>query len=418
MDQIKIYPLNNNELKISKRNGKKLDVIKSSFNIEKNTLYKNKKEFIELLKKKADQEINYYKKLKIKPTSKNIKNFNLKNINGFLIEVKDGKIYFKYENEYHKHKYNRYTNEYKFEDKNTPTETKRIQTLINYLTSIHEKQKLPNGLCALIDVNDHPNILCDEYPILVQCKNKLCKGGIPYPDFTFHNWNDLKIKGYFEIIELKKSKCVKYSNRIDKVMFRGVPSHYSRIVGDIISDHNPHFFDISVLKGNIGSISGKDSYIKKFSQYIELEDHDKWKYLIHYPGNSYSGRFKNLMAMKSTVIKVEEANIPYYEFFYHTLIPMYHYIPFTYNLKMKENVFLYNKLNEETDIKIINYLSKYKEKEYNKYKKLILELIIFDKEAEEIAKNGQNYCIQYLTQDVIELYYRYILQKIYINFCK
>jgi hypothetical protein len=85
---------------------------------------------------------------------------------------------------------------------------------------------------------------------------------------------------------------------------------------------------------------------------------------------------------------------------------------------MKDNVFLYNKLNEETDIKIINYLSKYKEKEYNKYKKLILELIIFDKEAEEIAKNGQNYCIQYLTQDVIELYYRYILQKIYINFCK
>ena len=139
------------------------------------------------------------------------------------------------------------------------------------------------------------------------------------------------------------------------------------------------FVDFSATEGGSSVSDVKFSGVfdpKTDLEYINLEDHCNWKYLLHLRGVSYSGRLKYLLSCGSVVIIVKNN---FEEFYYH---------------KLPGNVLF--TANESTP---------------NELLQIVKDLENDEERQQKLAKSVQAFVETFLSQDAIHCYMYKVLKQ-------
>ena len=187
-------------------------------------------------------------------------------------------------------------------------QSRNINT-IAMIEDVLKKYSLPNTE-LLINTDDKLKQDIKDIPIFTMAKRKL-DTYLTYPDHTFYKWKEAKTDHWDKERNSIIQNCKKHPKKIQKVLFRGANTHYIR---DYLAKQNNHVLDIKLLNVNQ----------KNPPFFVKLQDHCKWKYLLHIPGISYAARLKYLMMTNSLVFYIKKnPEFEYREFWYGLLQNMY-----------------------------------------------------------------------------------------------
>lgn len=197
---------------------------------------------------------------------------------------------------------------------------------------------------------------------------------IPSPFFA--NWNDCQIKDYDDAcdeIYAEGQKAPVY----DKCFWAGnINTHSSRKVFYEKFKDNSHFEIFSMSWSNSGI-----SKIAKPSAFMSMAEQTKYKYLIDFRGNGWSGRLPFLLFSNRPLFYVAREPIGFFE---KDLKPFVHYIPVKSDLTDLEEKYIWAENNCE--------------------------------ETKQIAKNMVDYALTHLRRDMAIKYYAEKLLKYAENY--
>lgn len=196
-----------------------------------------------------------------------------------------------------------------------------------------------------------------------------------HPDHTFTDWNEANTPGWYQqqYLLAQAAAAVPWGEKRNKLFFAGnIDTGNRHIMRDV--DLKPYQeFDI-----RIWNWKDPNSPMK----FVKLPDHCKYKYLLNWPGNTYSARLKTLMLCNSTVVHSQIGG--WVEFWYHML-------------EHGKNVVLTKGIHEPVDIT-------------NKMHKVVKKLVRNDRTAQQIAKAGSELAQTVLSvENVREYWYRLIV---------
>ena len=256
----------------------------------------------------------------------------------------------------------------------------RAKIMINCFKTVLEKMRKKkirlNNFVFYFTVNDYS--ITDKLPIFAFSK-PINEEGILMPDWTFINANDSGVKGNWDnVIEAIKNTEIGEKKNI--IFFQG------RNTSRIFPGNNVRNMNKKYKKDIRKSIETLSQTNNKFLIYINKPkvpslEWKSYKYLLDLPGAyPWSVRFKELLMMRSLVIKVD-TKIPWVNFYSPLLIPDVDYVRITYDNndsieKIGKDV--YNKLVEKYNYmeKHPDYVNKIIENGYNKINKLTMKCVI------------------------------------------
>lgn len=181
----------------------------------------------------------------------------------------------------------------------------RNKNTIAILNDVLRKYTLPDTE-FLVNTDDKLKYDVQNFPIFTMAKRKL-QTYLTYPDHTFYNWSEAKTNKWDIERNNIINNCKKVNKKVPKILFRGGNTHYVR---DYLSNQNNPALDIKLLDVNQS----------KPHHFVKLEDHCKWKYLLHIPGISYAARLKYLLMSNSVVFYIKKNDeYEYREFWYNQL---------------------------------------------------------------------------------------------------
>jgi len=214
----------------------------------------------------------------------------------------------------------------------------RNQSVIDLLLKTNNYKKLPNAL-FLVFTNDFIKdySLTRNLFLYTFCKNHKYNTSF-FPNFNFNHWLEANIQDYETIYHKFNENQISWNDKKETIFWTGSNTNIIRKKIYDTTLNNPNFF-INIIDIN-----------KSREILIPIEDHIKYKYLLNMNGHSYGGRLNYLFLTGSCIIilKNEDKDKCFEEFFYKYFIPEEDYIEILYNDK------------EKTDniIKKINYFIK------------------------------------------------------------
>lgn len=120
------------------------------------------------------------------------------------------------------------------------------------------------------------------------------------PDFGFWSWPEGSSGTPSEVIRRMStvesgSRSQNIEDKIPKAIWRGVVDTLPQVRGDLLSvTHDKNWADVQAIEWwdpkNVQQV------------FVPIEDHCKYKYLIHTEGKSFSGRLKYLQNCQSVII--------------------------------------------------------------------------------------------------------------------
>ena len=131
-----------------------------------------------------------------------------------------------------------------------------------------------------------------------------------HPDHTFTDWNEASTPGWYQqqYLLAEAARAMPWSQKISKLFFAGnVDTGNRHIMRGVDMAPYPEF-DIRVW-------NWKDP--NSGMTFVKLPEHVKYKYLLNWPGNTYSARLKTLLLCNSTVVHSQIGG--WVEFWYHML---------------------------------------------------------------------------------------------------
>ncbi|XP_053204522.1 O-glucosyltransferase rumi homolog [Panonychus citri] len=167
------------------------------------------------------------------------------------------------------------------------------------------------------------------------------------------------------------SSSPNWESKEDKCFFRGSRTSSDRDWLILLSQSHPDLIDAQYTK-NQAWRSPQDTLGFQPSPTVTFEDHCNYKYLINLRGVAASFRYKHLFLCQSLVFNVQSNWI---EFFYHSLVPWYHYVP----------------VNQSNFLSILTFF------------------IEHQSEASTIASNGFKFINKHLNLITIESYWHKLL---------
>ena len=230
----------------------------------------------------------------------------------------------------------------------------------------------------------HFNDVLFNVPVFALTKSKKVKHGLRHeniilmPCFTLWSWPEARTgrwKGKLNSI-LNAGLRLKFEERTSKAFWRGVFNNEGRSWFHSLSVKYPNLVDVQQNtwsgRANAIALTGSEAY-------TTLEDHCKFKYLLHIEGGSYSSRLKYLLLCGSTVI-YDRGN-HWDEYWYHLL-------------EHNQNVILFEKRGNEDEFKKLHeFLSKNEDK------------------AKEIGNQGRQLVSHYLSENAISCFWWKILDE-------
>jgi hypothetical protein len=218
-----------------------------------------------------------------------------------LIQIIDGKI--------------KYIEKKGFESRN--------QSVIDLLLESNEYKKLPDVQFLIFtnDLIDNPELYKFPY-LLTFCKNIFYKTNL-FPNFNFNNWLEAGIGKYEDISNNFINSNIDWDNKENTIFWSGSNTNILR----------KKLYDYS-QKPNGTEIKLNINLVDKIKKnYIKLEEVLKYKYLLNINGYTYGGRLNYLYLSGSCIIilKNEDDNKSYDEFFYNYFIKNEDYIEVLYN---------------------------------------------------------------------------------------
>ena len=230
----------------------------------------------------------------------------------------------------------------------------------------------------------HFNDVLFNVPVFALTKSKKVKHGLRHeniilmPCFTLWSWPEARAgrwKGKLNSI-LNAGLRLKFEERTSKAFWRGVFNNEGRTWFHSLSVKYPNLVDV---QQNVWSKHDNALPLVGSEAYTTLEDHCKFKYLLHIEGGSYSSRLKYLLLCGSTVI-YDRGN-HWDEYWYHLL-------------EHNQNVILFEKRGNEDEFKKLHeFLSKNEDK------------------AKEIGNQGRQLVSHYLSENAISCFWWKILDE-------
>jgi len=224
----------------------------------------------------------------------------------------------------------------------------------------------------------HFNDVLFNVPVFALTKSKNVKHGLRHeniilmPCFTLWSWPEARAgrwKGKLNSI-LNAGLRLKFEERTSKAFWRGVFNNEGRTWFHSLSVKYPNLVDV---QQNVWSKHDNALPLVGSEAYTTLEDHCKFKYLLHIEGGSYSSRLKYLLLCGSTVI-YDRGN-HWDEYWYHLL-------------EHNQNVILFEKRGNEDEFKKLHeFLSKNEDK------------------AKEIGNQGRQLVSHYLSENAISCFW-------------
>ena len=215
----------------------------------------------------------------------------------------------------------------------------------------------------------------DHICVVLQTKLQRHDHVMLHPDHTFTDWIEANTPGWFQqqYLLAQAAAAAPWGQKQNKLFFAGnIDTGNRHIMRDV--DLSPYQeFDI-----RIWNWKDQNSPMK----FVKLPEHCKYKYLLNWPGNTYSARLKTLMLCNSTVIHAQIGG--WVEFWYHML-------------DHGKNVVLTKGIHEPGDIT-------------NKMHKVVKKLVRNDRTAQQIAAAGAELAQNVLSvENVREYWYRLIV---------
>ena len=171
-------------------------------------------------------------------------------------------------------------------------EMERTNSIIKIIEATLKNYQI-NDVEILINVSDLPI----NNPYFLQFSRTTNAIINTIPNFSFYQWDEAKIKVFFEVQKDILDTNVDWDNKIDKIMWSGINSHPIRKRFNELQS-NPMY------EYNLLSVG----YNRETSKYYDLIDHSKYKYLLDLEGRGYSGRFPYLALTGSCVIFIENSD--------------------------------------------------------------------------------------------------------------
>jgi hypothetical protein len=149
------------------------------------------------------------------------------------------------------------------------------------------------------------------------------KNVIPCPDFTFDCWTECGIEDY-ELTTQKILARGKRKYKQDKLFWIG--NIDTQPLRRVLYERGKEFCDKMEIISMEWHKTNPRGQMHSYSQYVSLEDHANYKYLIDCGARGYSGRLKFLLHTGRPLFLVAR-NKNKKEFFHDSLIPYEHFIP-------------------------------------------------------------------------------------------
>jgi len=208
----------------------------------------------------------------------------------------------------------------------------RNQSAIDLLIKANNYKQLPN-IQFILFTNDYlDNKQHSIYKfVLTYCKNMYYNTTL-FPNFNFNHWLEAKIGNYEDVYNQLIQNKIEWDNKKDIVFWSGA---------------NTNIIRKKVNEGYIKHLSKRNIENNEFQEYIinlinrnnlnmkyyTIDEHSEFKYLLNMNGYSYAGRFNYLFLSGSCVIvlKNQDKNQDWEEFFYKDFIAGEDYIEILYN---------------------------------------------------------------------------------------
>ena len=148
----------------------------------------------------------------------------------------------------------------------------------------------------------------------MQGKKKEHKAAILYPDHTFTDWQEASTASWQheQIIMQQAALHSPWASKDPRLLFRGSSiTGNRRVAADLQSSHE---LDVHVWDWTKEKESG---------EFVGLPEHCRSRYLLNWPGNSYSARLKYLLLCGSVVVHSDNG---WYEFYYPMLVHGRHFV--------------------------------------------------------------------------------------------
>ena len=198
----------------------------------------------------------------------------------------------------------------------------RNQSIVDLLYKANEYQKLPN-IQFLIYTNDNiENTLLSKCPYLFTFYKKYSYDTQLFPIFNFNHWLELNIDNYEVVYNYFINNSIEWNNKQELIFWSG----------SIDTNTNNVYKKINKASktNKLFSINPLDN---RRSNIVHITDINKYKYLISTISNTYDGRLNYLFMSGSCVIilKNEDKEKVYEEYYYEYFIPNEDYIEVKYN---------------------------------------------------------------------------------------
>ncbi len=169
--------------------------------------------------------------------------------------------------------------------KEVPSVHTRNQAITLMLKEVAARYPLPD--CEfIIHTADIPH--APDLPMFTFCKRQQ-DANILFPDYSFYSRLECFLPNIDQAQAVAARGHCPWEEKIDKIFFAGSGSHPLR---HSLARLKRDFLDVRVSE-----------WTKGRSSFVPLEEHNRWKYLLHLPGKSYSARLKYLFLTNSLVIQ-------------------------------------------------------------------------------------------------------------------
>ena len=211
----------------------------------------------------------------------------------------------------------------------------RNQSVIDLLIKTNNYKKLPN-IQFIIFTNDFiKNQQLTQYKYLLTFCKKYSYETVLFPNFNFNHWLEAKIDNYETVYDNFTNNQILWKNKKSTVFWSGSNTNIIREKISTASKKHDNYY-INLLNKNSNN-----------NNYILIEEITKYKYLLNMNGYSYAARLNYLFLSGSCVIilKNDDKEKDYEEFFYKEFIPNEDYIEIMYNDSENEDNII-NRIND------------------------------------------------------------------------
>jgi len=204
----------------------------------------------------------------------------------------------------------------------------RNQSVIDLLNKVINYKGLPNVQFIIFtnDFIDNKELL--KYPYLLTfCRNKSYNTNL-FPNFNFNHWYEANISEYEDMYNKFNETAIEWNDKSELVFWSGANTNIIREKIYYNSKYRPNYF---INMTNVDN-----------NKYLPLDEIKKHKYLLNMDGHSYGGRLNYLFLSQSCVIilKKDNKDLNYEEFFYSKFTPNIDYIEILYNENEDINIIL------------------------------------------------------------------------------